>query len=151
MKALNYQGGPNERYGGQKILLRAAVAALLNAAHPGLDYPMTEQQVINQVNSVLATQNRNTMIMLAARLDRYNNFEGDVCDDHKRTATPVVLSGISGNVDPQLLAVGLPNTGGLTGNGISDAHWLALAFALLAASATIASYYGGNSVRRNRR
>ena len=70
--ALSFGGGPGA-LGGAKILLRHAVAALLNAAHPGVDYPLTREQVVDQVNAALASGNRATMLALADRLDRYNN------------------------------------------------------------------------------
>jgi hypothetical protein len=72
LKALGYGGGPGAT-GAARILLRAAVAALLNADHPGVIYPLTEAAVIAQVNAALASGNRNTMLALAGTLDRYNN------------------------------------------------------------------------------
>jgi hypothetical protein len=66
-------GGGSGATGAAKILLRAAVAALLNASHPNLQYPLSPQQVVTQVNAALATNNRATMLDLASRLDGYNN------------------------------------------------------------------------------
>jgi hypothetical protein len=66
-------GGGSGATGAAKILLRAAVAALLNASHPSLQYPLTPQQVVTQVNAALATNNRATMLDLASQLDLYNN------------------------------------------------------------------------------
>jgi hypothetical protein len=71
--ALNYRGGSGTR-GAAQILLRAAVAALLNAASPDVDYPLTTAQVISQVNAALASNNRDTMLALASTLDSYNNL-----------------------------------------------------------------------------
>jgi hypothetical protein len=48
------------------------VAALLNAANPNVDYPLTEAEIIAAVNAAL-TGNRNAMLSLAATLDGYNN------------------------------------------------------------------------------
>ncbi|HSF43302.1 MAG TPA: hypothetical protein VLT87_26115, partial [Thermoanaerobaculia bacterium] len=59
--------------GAAKILLRAAVAALLNAAHSGVDYPRTTAEIIADVNAALASNNRNTMLELASELDDDNN------------------------------------------------------------------------------
>jgi hypothetical protein len=70
--ALNLQGGKNF-CGAREILLRAAVAALLNAAHPDIDYPLTTAQVIADVNAALASGNRKTMLTLAKSLDALNN------------------------------------------------------------------------------
>jgi hypothetical protein len=72
LDALNYQGG-NGVTGGARILLRAAVAALLNASNPSVGYVLTSSQVIAQVNAALASGNRNTLLALASRLDNYNN------------------------------------------------------------------------------
>jgi len=71
--ALRFRGGPGVR-GAERILLRAAVAALLNAASPKVDYPLTEADVISQVNAALASNNRGTMLDLATQLDTYNNL-----------------------------------------------------------------------------
>ena len=59
--------------GGAEILLRAAVAALLNASHPGVDYPRSTASVISDVNTALASGNRDTMLTLANSLDADNN------------------------------------------------------------------------------
>ena len=50
LDALNYGGGSGVT-GGARILLRAAVAALLNAAHPDIDYPRTPAEIIADVNA----------------------------------------------------------------------------------------------------
>jgi hypothetical protein len=73
LDALNYQGGSGIT-GAARNLLRAAVAALLNAAHPDVDYPRTTADVISQVNAALASNNRNTMLALASSLDKDNNL-----------------------------------------------------------------------------
>ncbi len=67
-------GGGSGLVGAAKILLRAATAALLNAAHPGVDYPLTTQQIITDVNTALSSGNRKLMLQLAATLDNYNNL-----------------------------------------------------------------------------
>jgi len=83
LEALEYPGG-NGTKGAARILLRAAVAAVLNAAHSDVDYPRTVGEVIDDVNRALATCNRNTMLSLAKQLDRDNNegcpLDGDSCD-----------------------------------------------------------------------
>lgn len=70
--ALSFGGGSGT-LGGSKILLRAAVAALLNSASSGVDYPLTTAQVIAQVNAALATGDRDTILDLATDLDNKNN------------------------------------------------------------------------------
>jgi hypothetical protein len=72
LQALAFAGGSGNE-GGAEILLRAGVAALLNAAHPGVLYPRTEASVIADVNAALL-QNRDAMLSLAAALDADNNL-----------------------------------------------------------------------------
>ncbi|HYO11791.1 MAG TPA: hypothetical protein VE685_01180 [Thermoanaerobaculia bacterium] len=72
LQTLQGGGGPGT-LGAAKILLRAAVAALLNAAHNGVDYPRTTTQIVADVNAALASNNRNTMLNLATALDNDNN------------------------------------------------------------------------------
>lgn len=73
LQALAFAGGPGTS-GAAEILLRAGVAALLNAAHPSVSYPLLTVDVISQVNAALASNNRDTMLALAALLDSYNNL-----------------------------------------------------------------------------
>ena len=67
-------GGGSGTTGAARILLRAAVAALLNAAHPGVDYPRTTAEIIADVNAALATNNRGAILALAGELDDDNNL-----------------------------------------------------------------------------
>ena len=73
LQALRYQGGSGVS-GGARILLRAAVAALLNSAEPDIDYPRTTTEVIADVNTALASGIRSTLLALAAELDGDNNL-----------------------------------------------------------------------------
>jgi len=73
LDALDFGGGGGVD-GAARILMRAAVAALLDASHPGVDYPRTPVQVISQVNSALASGDRDTMLTVAGGLDRDNNL-----------------------------------------------------------------------------
>jgi hypothetical protein len=76
MDALRYQGGPGLE-GAKRILLRAAVAAWLNAASEELGYPLRrygEDGFVADVKAALASGNRQTMLNLAERLDRLNNL-----------------------------------------------------------------------------
>jgi hypothetical protein len=73
MDALRYQGGSGVA-GAQRILLRAAVAAWLNAAHDGLGYPLTRAEFITEVKDALASGDRQRMLALTAELDRLNNL-----------------------------------------------------------------------------
>ena len=71
VQALSFQGGSGTT-GAARILLRAAVAALLNAS--SVDYPLTTAEVISMVNAALASGDRSTMLALASQLDKYNNY-----------------------------------------------------------------------------
>ncbi len=72
LQALAFAGGPGGE-GAAEILLRAGVAALLNASHPGVGYPLSPANVIAEVNAALL-QNRDSMLALAAALDANNNL-----------------------------------------------------------------------------
>ena len=73
LNALNFGGGPGVD-GAEQILLRAAVASLLNASHPGVDFPRTAADVIADVSAALESNDRGTILALAAELDEDNNL-----------------------------------------------------------------------------
>jgi hypothetical protein len=77
LEALKFKGGPGVD-GATQILMRAAVAAYLNAAHEGVGYPYRRYSepfgIQAQVNSALASQDRDTMLSLASTLDAANNL-----------------------------------------------------------------------------
>ena len=74
LAGLSYKGGAGIT-GAAQILLRASVAALLNEAYYGADFPaaVTVNALITRVNTVLATQNRSSYLALAGEYDRWNN------------------------------------------------------------------------------
>jgi hypothetical protein len=72
LQALQGGGGPGVA-GAAKILLRAGVASLLNAASPNVNFEHSTADVISAVNAALASNNRSTMLALAAELDADNN------------------------------------------------------------------------------
>jgi hypothetical protein len=72
-QALSFGGGPGIT-GAQQNLFRQAVAALLNAASPDVNYPLTVAEVVAQVNAALASNDRQTILNLAGTLDRFNNL-----------------------------------------------------------------------------
>jgi len=74
MQALGFKGGRGLA-GAAQILLRAAVAAVLNAGHPDINYPLSGSEIISRVNSAL-NSDRSAMLNLASELDTYNNLEG---------------------------------------------------------------------------
>ncbi len=74
LDALGYKGG-NDLKGKAQILLRAAVAALLNEASLG-DYYLPYDSVadlVNAVNSTLSTNDKAAYTELAGILDKWNN------------------------------------------------------------------------------
>lgn len=73
LQALSFTGGPGVE-GGVQILLRAAVAGLLNTAHDGVTYPRTTAMLISDVDVALASGDRDTMLLLATQIDNDNNL-----------------------------------------------------------------------------
>ncbi|GGC02112.1 hypothetical protein GCM10011352_30390 [Marinobacterium zhoushanense] len=72
LEALSFQGG-NDPGGKAEILLRAAVAAVLNASHPDVDYAYgSAGDVIAAVNNALSSD-PDVMLALATDLDNANN------------------------------------------------------------------------------
>jgi len=69
-------GGGSGLLGAEKILLRAAVAALLNAASGTVAYPSTQADIISAVNTALGTGDRESILTLATTLDGANNGVG---------------------------------------------------------------------------
>lgn len=74
MSGLNYRGG-SALSGGAQILMRAAIASLLNEKYYGADFPIASSpaDLIAQVNAVLATQSRSQYVSFASYLDYWNN------------------------------------------------------------------------------
>jgi hypothetical protein len=72
-EALDLPGGTDTQ-GAAQNLLRAAVAALLNSAHPDVDYPRDTADIITDVNAALTSNDRATMLALAEELDADNNL-----------------------------------------------------------------------------
>ena len=72
LEALNYTGGSG-LLGAERILLRAAVAGLLNAAASGVDYGTSVTVVKRQVSNALLSDNRARILRLAAEIDTANN------------------------------------------------------------------------------
>jgi hypothetical protein len=71
-EALGLMGGRGVD-GAKAILMRAGVGALLNAAHPDVDYPMGALDVLVAVSSAFDTGNRRTILALAEELDLLND------------------------------------------------------------------------------
>jgi hypothetical protein len=73
LEALDWSSG-NTLLAAKQKLVRQAVAALLNAAHPDVDYPMTQAEIISAVNTALQSSSRDAVNTLANQLDTYNNL-----------------------------------------------------------------------------
>ncbi|MGH9186503.1 MAG: hypothetical protein ACRD0U_11905 [Acidimicrobiales bacterium] len=71
--ALQGGGGPGLT-GATTILVRAASAAVLNAAHDGLGYPLQRPEIYDLVNAALASEDRATILDVASQLDALNNL-----------------------------------------------------------------------------
>jgi len=77
LEALKAKGGINEEIGIYDALARHAVAALLNAAHPDVDYPMTEGDIISAVQGVIGAL-WDDAEPLKNQLDAANNLGGGI-------------------------------------------------------------------------
>ncbi len=75
MEALNAKGGVSPSNEVYDALARHAVAALLNAAHPMVDYPMTGQEIIDAVQDAIETGGASS---LKATLEGYNTLGGGI-------------------------------------------------------------------------
>jgi hypothetical protein len=73
IEALHYKGGPtlDDK---KNLLLKQGVAALLNAAHPDVDYPLDVRGVIDYVNAGLASMDQIEVLSRQMVLDGYNNL-----------------------------------------------------------------------------
>jgi hypothetical protein len=81
MNALRFKGGSGVS-GAKEVLLRAGVAALLNASFheemghvigPNGVWPYTSAEIIDMVSIATCSNSRTTMLALAYELDGYNN------------------------------------------------------------------------------
>lgn len=75
VEALQFGGGDTVADKAE-ILLRAAVAAVLNADNPGVQYPWTSGAIVDAVNAALASGDPVQIINLATQLDADNNGRG---------------------------------------------------------------------------
>lgn len=73
LEALKFGGGSGVA-GAQRNLLRAAVAGLLNAANPDVEYTTSVSDLIDDVNAALASGDRDTILALAGEIDADNNL-----------------------------------------------------------------------------
>jgi hypothetical protein len=87
LEALNFGGGG--KCGAQQNLIRAAVAALLNATNSMVAYPLTTAQIVAEVNAALASGSKKTINQEANRLDTFNNLGAPLCGFNP-TPTPAL-------------------------------------------------------------
>lgn len=73
LEALEFGGGAGVS-GATQNLLRAAVAAVLNAGSPGVAYPQSAASIIAAVNAAILSGDRSTILALASSLDADNNL-----------------------------------------------------------------------------
>jgi hypothetical protein len=71
--SLSFEGGPTVTDAARNML-KQATGALLNSAHPGVDFPWQTAQLISDVNAALASQNSDTLLSLATQLDHDNTL-----------------------------------------------------------------------------
>ena len=77
--ALKFKGGstPTQK---AEILLRNAVAAVLNSVHDGIYYQWSLSEIVDLVNNALASGDPATMLALEAQLDVANHGSA-FCND----------------------------------------------------------------------
>jgi len=72
--AMQFTGPGNTVNDAARILFQQAVAAVLNAEHPGVEYPLDKDAIVLQVNAALASGDRDAILALKDQLDEYNNL-----------------------------------------------------------------------------
>ncbi|MCW4035329.1 MAG: hypothetical protein NWF03_08205 [Candidatus Bathyarchaeota archaeon] len=78
LEALAGKNGVNEDKDIYDALARHAVAALLNALHPDVNYPMSAGDIINQVHDAISNTDLTDAHPLKNTLDMYNNLGGGI-------------------------------------------------------------------------
>jgi hypothetical protein len=78
LQALSNGGGVNEKKGKYAALGRHAVAALLNSAHPEVNYPLTQSEIIDSVYEAITNADLTDAGPLKNMLDTYNNYGGGI-------------------------------------------------------------------------
>lgn len=86
LQALDFRGGRGID-GAERILMRAAVSALLNASHLNVGYAFSDADVISLVQEAVASNDRRSLLELAGMLDDLNNGFCPI-DAHGNPITP---------------------------------------------------------------
>ena len=71
---VGFPGNRKTVEGAKEILIREAIAAVLNACKLQSQYPLTVNQVIAEVNAALCSNDRATILAEASTLDSLNNL-----------------------------------------------------------------------------
>lgn len=73
LQALRYKGGStlNDK---KNLLIKQAVAALLDASHPDVNYPLTETDILNLVNPLLCGGTEDQILSAQNELNAFNNL-----------------------------------------------------------------------------
>ena len=72
LQALQFKGGRGLE-GAERILMRAAVAAILNTSHPHVAYAISEADLLDQIGVAFGSGDRHTLLGLATEIDDLNN------------------------------------------------------------------------------
>jgi len=97
LEALSFMGGP-EPDDAEQILMRAAVAAILSATSPDVNYPSTVAEIISSVNTAIASGVRDTMLALATVIDLDNNRSCPLNGGSENTFTQTTTNDSEENV-----------------------------------------------------
>jgi uncharacterized repeat protein (TIGR01451 family) len=73
LASLSFSGGSSVTDAAAN-LLKQATGSLLNSAHPGVDFPWSTAQLINDVNAALASKNSSVLLALATDLEKDNTL-----------------------------------------------------------------------------
>jgi hypothetical protein len=77
LSVLSYSGGSG-LCAKSRLLIKQAVAGVLNAAHPNIAYPIEPvSALVSQVNAALASCNESTILSLQSILDANNNLHNN--------------------------------------------------------------------------
>ena len=74
LNAMKFTGPGNTVNDAARILFQQAVAAVLNAEHPDVEYPLEKDEIVDLVNAALASGDRDAILALKDQLDEYNNL-----------------------------------------------------------------------------
>jgi hypothetical protein len=80
IQAMEFTDNGGGLIGKTKILMVQAVPAILNAAHPDVNYPFSLDEVITETNAALASLDPVIIEDLKNLFDQYNNLGSDLCN-----------------------------------------------------------------------